>query len=100
VHGSFIENMVDAVEAAGGTVRFVELTCPTEELERRIGDASRAEFGKLRSLDLFRTLRQEGAFAYPKLPDSGLCIDTSQMSPQEAAHTICNFFSLEKHGPV
>ncbi len=45
-------------------------------------------------------LRQEGAFAYPKLPDSGLCIDTSQMSPQEAAHTICNFFSLEKHGPV
>jgi hypothetical protein len=55
-----------------------------------------AAVGKLRSLELFREIHQTGAFEYPKLPDSGLAIDTSQMSPREAAHKICTFFSLEK----
>ena len=93
---SFIQHTMDAVESTGGRVLFVALECPIEELERRVTSASRASFGKLRSLELFRELYQTGAFAYPKLPDSGLTIDTSQMSPREAAHKICAFFSLEK----
>src|SRR5882672_7012964 len=79
---SFIQHTVEAVESAGGRVLFVELACPTEELGRRIESASRATFGKLRSLALFRELSQTGAFAYPPLPDSGMFIDTSQMSPR------------------
>jgi cytidylate kinase len=93
---SFIQHTIDTVESAGGRVLFVALECPIEERERRMTSASRASFGKLRSLELFRELHQTGAFAYPKLPDSGLTIDTSQMSPREAAHKICAFFSLEK----
>jgi hypothetical protein len=96
---SFIQNTRDAVESAGGRVLFVELACPVEELERRVGSAARAEFGKLRSLELFRELHQTGAFTYPRLPDSGLSIDTSQMSPREAAIRICEFFSLGKQTP-
>jgi chloramphenicol 3-O-phosphotransferase len=92
----FIQHTIDVVESAGGSVLFVALVCPVEELERRITSASRDAFGKLRSLALFRELQQTGAFAYPQLPDSGLSIDTSQMSPHEAASTICTFFSLEK----
>jgi hypothetical protein len=93
---SFIQRTIDAVESAGGRVLFVALVCPVEELERRITSASRAAFGKLRSLELFQELNQTGVFAYPKLPDSGLSIDTSQMSPREAAGKICAFFSLGK----
>lgn len=93
---TFIQYAIDAVESAGGRVLFVALACPIEELERRIASASRAAFGKLRSLALFRELYQAGAFAYPPFPDSGLSIDTSQMSPREAALKICAFFSLEK----
>jgi len=93
---SFIPRTIDAVESVGGRVRFVALVCPVEELERRITHASRAAFGKLRSLELFRELHQTGAFIYPKLPDSGLSIDTSQVSPREAASQICAFFSLGK----
>jgi chloramphenicol 3-O-phosphotransferase len=92
----FIQHTIDAVESAGGRVLFVALECPVEELERRITSASRAAFGKLRSLELFRELNQTGAFAYPQLPDSGLSIDTSRMSPREAASKICTFFSLEQ----
>ena len=96
VGASFIQDTIDTVESAGGRVLFVALACPIDELERRIESTSRAAFGKLRSRALFRELQQTGAFAYPQLPDSGLSIDTSQMSACEAAGKICAFFSLEK----
>ena len=96
VSPDFIGRTIGVIEAAGGRILFVELTCPLEEVERRIESSSRAAFGKLRSLEFFRELRQSGAFTYPKLPDSGLCLDTSQYSPQEAARKICDFFSLQQ----
>ena len=93
---SFIEETVDAIESSGGRVLFVELTAPVEELESRLTTPSRETYGKLSSVNLFRELSQSGAFDYPKLPDSGLIIDTSQTSPRESAEKICEFFSLEK----
>jgi len=74
----------------------VLIVAPVGLLRRRIESASRAEFGKLHSLDQFRQLNQIGAFLYSQLPDSGLSIDTSQMSPSEAARKICDFFTLEE----
>jgi hypothetical protein len=96
VSPDFIGRTIGVVEAAGGRVLIVELTCPLDEVERRIENSSRAAFGKLRSLEFFRELRQSGAFTYPKLPNSGLSLDTSQYSPQEAARKICDFFSLQQ----
>lgn len=93
---SFIDQTVEAIETSGGRVLFVELTCPVEELEQRLTGASREGFGKLSSVSLFRELNQSGAFDYPKLPNSGLTIDTSKLSPRESAEKICAFFSLEK----
>ncbi|MGH9324406.1 MAG: shikimate kinase [Vicinamibacteria bacterium] len=94
VRSSFIGDAVAAVEVAGGKVLFVELTCASPELERRIENDSRAEFGKLRSLELFQELLAGGAFDYPALPHSGLTIDTSNLSPGQAAVQIRDFFSL------
>jgi hypothetical protein len=96
VRPSFIQDTLDAIESMGGKVLFVKLTCPIEELERRIANTSRTEFGKLQSRELFRELNETGVFEYPELPDSGLSIDTSQTSPREAAVIICEFFSLEQ----
>jgi len=93
---SFIQQTIEVIEAAGGRVIFVELTSPVEVIEQRLTDNSRIKFGKLQSLELYRELTQSGAFIYPKLPDSGLSIDTSQLTPGEAANKICDFFSLEK----
>jgi hypothetical protein len=99
VRPSFIQDTLDAVESAGGKVLFVKLTCPIEELERRLVDATRTEFGKLRSPELFRELYQTGALDYPALPASGLLIDTSQTSPRDAAVRIYEFFSLDRKAP-
>lgn len=92
VRERFVQDTLDVIEAAGGRVIFVELTCSQEELERRIANPSRSEFGKLRSLEQYRELRDSGAFHFPSLP-SGLTIDTTDNLPADAAWLISKYVS-------
>lgn len=87
VSEEFIQNTIDVVESAGGRVVFVELTCSEAELERRMEEPSRKEFGKLASVDQYRSLRNDGAFEFPKLP-SEISIDTTNQSPSVTAKVI------------
>ena len=93
VRERFIQETIDVVEAAGGQVVFVELTCAEEELERRIEDASRKEFGKLASVEQYRSLQDAGAFQFPKLPN-GLSLDTTNLQPAESARLISEYVAL------
>ena len=90
VRERFIQDTIDVVEAAGGQVVFVELTCAEDELERRIEGASRKEFGKLASVEQYRSLKDAGAFQFPKLP-SGVSVDTTNQSPAESARLISEY---------
>jgi chloramphenicol 3-O-phosphotransferase len=87
VRQRFIQDAIEVVEAAGGKVVFVELTCVENELERRMEDASRKEFGKLASIEQYRSLKATGAFEFPKLPE-GLSVDTTNRSPADSAQLI------------
>ncbi len=90
VRDRFIQDTVELITRAGGNVIFVELTCAEDELERRMEDASRKEFGKLVSVDLFRTLKDEGAFNFRELP-AGLTVDTTNQTPTEVAEAIRDY---------
>lgn len=94
VRPDFAGAVLTSIENSGGRVLFVRLTCPEPELERRMENESRAEFSKLRSLNVYRQLRDEGEFTFPSLPDSGLTIDTSKSSPDESARRIVDYFRL------
>ncbi|AHF93761.1 shikimate kinase I [Opitutaceae bacterium TAV5] len=94
VRPEFIGRTIDTIKAAGGEVHFVELTCPIDELERRIENPSRAQFMKLRSVETFRKIRQNKPGQFPPLPSSGLSIDTSTMQPNESARQICGHLNL------
>jgi chloramphenicol 3-O-phosphotransferase len=87
VREGFIQETIHVVAAAGGRVVFVELTCAEEELERRMEDASRREFGKLTSVEQYRSLKDAGAFHFPKLPN-GISVDTTTQSPADSARLI------------
>ena len=87
VNEEFTQKAIDVVAAAGGRVVFVELTCSEDELERRMEEPSRKEFGKLASLEQYRTLKSAGAFEFPKLP-SDISIDTTNQSPALTAKQI------------
>lgn len=76
-----------AVRSEGGRVLFVSLSCPDVELERRLGESSRASFNKLTSADQYRELRAAGAFDFPALR-ADLAIDTGSLSPRMAAEQI------------
>jgi hypothetical protein len=88
VQPDFPQRVVSAVRSQGGEVLFIELSCPEPEIERRIENQSRAQYGKLRSLSEYRKLRKSGAFSYPALPEPLLRLDTGSLAPDEAAQRI------------
>jgi hypothetical protein len=100
VRTSFVQAVRDGVESAGGEVLFVGLTCPFDEIERRVQDPSRAEFGKLQSPDVLRDLAGAGALSYAAQIPSPLTIDTSVTRPSEAAERICAFFGLQRSAAI
>lgn len=90
---TFPQDAAACVERHGGRARFVELTCPPDELARRVDNADRGAFGKLRDADLFRRLAADGAFDYPPIP-SELSIDTAATAPETAARQIATQLQL------
>ncbi len=90
VRDRFIQDTLDVVGAAGGQVIFVKLTCAEAELERRIEDASRKEFGKLASVEQYRSLKDAGAFHFPTLPN-GMSLDTTNQPAADTAELISEY---------
>jgi len=94
VRPQFVRNAVDAVSLHGGSVDFVELTCPLPLLKQRLGSASRSEHGKLTAVDLFERLLAEGKFDAPAMPTPKFSIDTSVLTPAQAALQITQALRL------
>jgi hypothetical protein len=92
VREHFVQDAIEVVEGARGKVVFVELTCTDAELEQRIENASRKKFGKLASLEQYRSLNQGGAFRFPELPKE-LSVDTTSRSPADSARLISEYIS-------
>ena len=96
VSTGFIENTQRLIESAGGEVIFVELKCSTVELEKRIEQPSRKNFGKLSSVDQFRELKEAGAFLDPPTPIERMVVDTTEVSPNDAARVIADKLSMNR----
>ena len=93
VQRSFPEETVEVVRGRGGRVRFIALTAPLAVQEARVEDASRAQFGKVNSLDLMRRLRASGSQAFPPIP-SELTLDTAENSAEDSARRIAGHMGL------
>ena len=94
VSPGFMADLTESMEASGAETIFVQLTCPDEELERRMENESRTLYGKIYSLAQYRRIRDSGGFDYPPIPDTRLTIDTSTLDPQRAAQLVIERFSL------
>src|SRR5258708_16540607 len=89
VSPDFPDRLLSRITDQGGSIFFVEISCPQEEIVRRLEAPSRKAYQKLSSVELYRTLMREGAFDYPALP-ADLRIDPSALLPQEAARLIAS----------
>ena len=94
VRDTFITNARSVVEASGGEVLFVELTCSREELERRLTSQSRQEFGKLNSLALFHELSAAGVFDDSGIPSPRFSLDITTLVPIDAARLVADRLRL------
>lgn len=88
VADDFPQRAAEVVQAAGGQVRFFALTVSPDEQDRRIANADRGAFGKLRSTDLLRELRDQFAACMAAMPEPLLTIDTDSTTPADAADRI------------
>lgn len=88
VQEDLLSRLQQIIEDSGGAVQYIELVCPDEEVERRLPNASREQFGKLRDVEFYRQLRKSGQFEFTGLPQADLQIDTTQLSPEDAASEI------------
>lgn len=98
VEPALIERMVRSVELSGGRVFFVELRCLRATILERLGNPSRARFGKLTDPDFYQALEQQGAFEFPPLPPPLVTIDTEELGPEAAAERIAAAISAATDG--
>jgi chloramphenicol 3-O-phosphotransferase len=94
VRVDWIAELIESMAARRATVLFVELTCALEVLKERMSMGSRAEFGKLTSVDLFEELAAAGIFDFA-MPEPALSIDTNALTPKEAAQVIASILALQ-----
>jgi len=94
VRPEFIGRTMSTVAAAGGEVDFIELTCPLDELKRRMGGVSRLQYKKLTSVALFEQLHGEGSFDASYMPEPKLSINTGDNQPARSALLIARALGL------
>jgi hypothetical protein len=88
VDAGLIARLQRIVVRHGGRIHFVELRCPDAIIQDRLANDSRAAFGKLKDVDLYRSIRDAGGFEFPPLPAPLLVIDSETLSPDAAALAI------------
>jgi hypothetical protein len=100
VRDSFIPATLKTIEAAGGTVDFAALTCPIDEIRRRLAHPSRHRFGKLTSVELFDQLLAADTFSRPRMPEPKISVDTSVGTPARAALEIARALGIMDAAPA
>jgi shikimate kinase len=84
----YVDQIVDAFEAAGGSVTFVQLTAPRDELLRRVVEPGRRTHGKISDVEtLQKLLSEHDVFAAVPGRES-VTIDVGSLSADQAAQQI------------
>jgi len=92
----YVENIRNLVESKRGRVCFVRLHCNKEELLRRVKTRSRREWGKLNSRNELEDLLRKYYLFGKVTGGRSLSIDTSILTPREAALKIASHYELPK----
>jgi predicted kinase len=84
----------DLVEKRGGRVCFVRLTAPLNVLENRIDGPLRVEMHKIATVELLRRISAQYDLHTAIPGRESLRLDTSDLSPHDAASRIIEHYSL------
>ena len=91
----YVTKITEAVESNGGEVCFVLLTCEKDELERRVLEESRKQFGKANNLEILREILGKYDL-FSRVPErESLQIDNTNLPPAATTQIITEHFKLE-----
>jgi len=91
---SHVAKIVESVEANGGEVCFVLLTCERDELEKRALEESRKKFGKANNLETLHEILDKYDLSSPVPMRESLQIDNTNLSAELTAQTIIKHFGI------
>lgn len=94
VSPDFPEDVRTCIQQAGGRIDFVRLTLSWSEQEARVANQDRAVFGKLRSVELLKSLHAGFQACEDAMPEPAITIDTASHTPDESLELIVQKFHL------
>jgi hypothetical protein len=89
-----VRGLIEPVLALGGTVHFVQLTCARDVLLGRVAEESRRAFGKLADPAVVDHMLDTRDFFAAVPFAASLRIDTTALSPADAAARIAAHYGL------
>ena len=90
-----VEKITHIVEEYGGEICFVLLTADKTELEKRVLEESRRQYGKAKSVEMMHYFFNTYDLFSPVPGRESLIIDNTNVSTKEAAAKIIAHFGLE-----
>lgn len=93
-HADAWRTMLEPVEAHGGSVLFVQLTCDRDELFRRVEQESRRALDKLVDKKRLGELLDRFDMFSPAPFGRHLCLDVTHLAPPESAAAIIHHYGL------
>jgi hypothetical protein len=88
--------LIASAEDNGGETHLVLLKCDTDELKLRIGNESRVKIGKLSAPESVDGSLKRFDLRSPFPGRESLIIDTTNLTPAEAARQIIEHFGLQQ----
>lgn len=94
VNPDFPAKVQNVVEGVGGRVTFVHLHLSREGQLARVENADRANFGKLRDVEILKANLDQFEASTRAMPAADITIETEQMSAYDAAELIVKTLDL------
>jgi len=93
-----VAKIIETVEENGGEICFVLLVCERGELEKRVLEESRKQFGKANNLEILYEILEKYDLFSPVPFRESLRIDNTNLSAGETARKIIEHYKLyERH---
>ncbi len=89
-----VAKIVESVEVSGGEVCFVLLTCEQSEIEKRVLEESRKQYGKANNLEILDEILGKYDLFSPVPGHESLQIDNTNLSPVKTARKIIEHFMI------
>ncbi len=90
----FISDIREVLEPSGGELCLVGLTCTDEQLERRVVEPDRKQFGKIDSVEKLRSLIPSTGLSFEIPYGEVYVIDNTELSPEVVVDKIITHYQL------